>query len=75
MIGYVNKQNTTDERFYFVKDHLGNIKVRVDEDGGINGRSGNIGNNERFKFNGKERDAETGLDYFGARYYDSKIGR
>jgi RHS repeat-associated protein len=27
------------------------------------------------KFTGKERDAETGLDYFGARYYGSKIGR
>ena len=22
------------------------------------------------KFSGKERDAESGLDYFGARYYD-----
>jgi RHS repeat-associated protein len=27
------------------------------------------------KFTGKERDAETGLDYFGARYYGSRIGR
>jgi RHS repeat-associated protein len=27
------------------------------------------------KFTGKERDAETGLDYFGARYYGSKIAR
>src|SRR5262245_10085110 len=27
------------------------------------------------KFTGKERDAETGLDYFGARYHGSKIGR
>jgi len=27
------------------------------------------------KFTGKERDAETGLDYFGARYYGSNIGR
>jgi RHS repeat-associated protein len=27
------------------------------------------------KFTGKERDPETGLDYFGARYYGSKIGR
>ena len=25
--------------------------------------------NERFKFTGKERDAETGYDYFGARFY------
>jgi RHS repeat-associated protein len=27
------------------------------------------------RFTGKERDAETGLDYFGARYYGSKAGR
>ena len=27
------------------------------------------------RFTGMERDAETGLDYFGARYYGSKIGR
>jgi RHS repeat-associated protein len=27
------------------------------------------------KYTGKERDKETGLDYFGARYYGSKIGR
>ncbi len=32
------------------------------------------GTNTR-KFTGKERDQETGLDYFGARYYGSKIGR
>ncbi len=30
--------------------------------------------NERFKFTGKERDAETGYDYFGARYYSSILG-
>jgi RHS repeat-associated protein len=27
----------------------------------------------RYKFTGKERDAETGLDYFGSRYYDSDL--
>jgi RHS repeat-associated protein len=26
-------------------------------------------------FAGKERDAESGLDYFGARYYGSALGR
>jgi RHS repeat-associated protein len=28
-----------------------------------------------YKFTGKERDTETGLDYFGARYYGSNMGR
>ena len=27
------------------------------------------------RFTGKERDAETGLDYFGARYYRADVGR
>src|SRR5689334_2398001 len=27
------------------------------------------------RFTGKERDAETGLDYFGARYYAANLGR
>lgn len=29
----------------------------------------------RAHFTGKERDSETGLDYFGARYYGSNMGR
>jgi RHS repeat-associated protein len=29
----------------------------------------------RLKFTGKERDAETGLDYFGARYFSAAQGR
>ena len=28
---------------------------------------------ERFRFTGKERDTETGYDYFGARYYSSTL--
>ncbi len=29
----------------------------------------------RYKFTGKERDEETGYDYFGARYYDSDLSQ
>ncbi len=29
----------------------------------------------KFKFTGKERDEESFYDYFGARYYDARIGR
>ncbi len=28
-----------------------------------------------YKFTGKKRDTETGLDYFGARYYSNGLGR
>lgn len=34
-----------------------------------------VGGGQPRKFTGKERDPETGLDYFGARYYGSKVGR
>lgn len=37
-------------------------------------RSGNT-NADRYQTTGHERDDETGLDYRGARYYDSDIGR
>jgi RHS repeat-associated protein len=44
-----------------------------------NGRSSITGyvpaNTLRLKFTGKERDAETGLDYFGARYLSAAQGR
>src|SRR5205807_3820866 len=30
---------------------------------------------QNYKFTGKERDTETGLDEFGARYYNSALGR
>ncbi|HEX5282780.1 MAG TPA: RHS repeat-associated core domain-containing protein [Bryocella sp.] len=33
------------------------------------------GTNMHYKFTGKERDSESGLDYFGARYYASNVGR
>lgn len=86
----------TAKRFYYLKDHLGSIRVVVNELGEIvssddgvypafggnpwgmilNGRSTNSAyTNSKYKFTAKERDTETGYDYFGARYYDSRIGR
>jgi len=32
-------------------------------------------NPQHYKFTGKERDSESGLDMFGARYYGSSLGR
>jgi RHS repeat-associated protein len=44
-----------------------------------NGRSGvgayGVDLGESLRFTGKERDAETGLDYFGARYFSAAQGR
>jgi len=43
---------------------------------GVNGRSAKYGDvKNTWRFTGKERDAETGLDYFGARYMSGAQGR
>jgi RHS repeat-associated protein len=44
---------------------------------GIDGRGPSYGeiDDPRQKFTGKERDSETGLDYFGARYFSAALGR
>ena len=38
-------------------------------------RLNNASSGNRLWFHGKEADAETGLSYFGARYYDPVVGR
>ena len=78
----------TDSRYYYIKDHLGSIRITIDEAGNVVNaqdyysfggilRSYETGglSGERYKFTGKERDTETNYDYFGARYYDSDLGR
>jgi RHS repeat-associated protein len=78
------------EKYYYVKDHLGNINLTLSENGsivngqlylsygeyisGTNYSEGGIAN-DKYKFTGKERDNETGYDYFGSRFYDSQLGR
>ncbi len=71
---------------YYFADHLGSTDVITGALGSIQKNSvyypfgGEIAvtapsfaNN--YKFTGKERDAETGNDYFGARYYSASLGR
>ncbi|HWR13225.1 MAG TPA: RHS repeat-associated core domain-containing protein [Terriglobales bacterium] len=72
-------------RYYF-SDHLGSASVVTNEtvwtileesDYYPYGGERVIVDNDpnHFKFTGKERDTETGLDYFGARYHVSTVGR
>jgi RHS repeat-associated protein len=70
---------------YYFSDHLGSADTITDASGNIQKQSdyfpfggevvvtGSDVNN--YKFTGKERDTETGNDYFGARYYASNFGR
>jgi len=76
-------------RYYYLKDHLGSIKMTVNSGGAVTsyddyypfgmlkeGRSGNFAQSDaRFKFTGKERDVESGYDYFGTRYLASTPAR
>ncbi|MGD9489414.1 MAG: RHS repeat-associated core domain-containing protein [Calditrichaceae bacterium] len=82
---------THSNRYYYLKDHVGNIRVTVNEFGqaeayndyypfGLQmpGRSvNNAMTDDIYKFGGKELDEESGLNwyYFGARYYDPATGR
>jgi RHS repeat-associated protein len=70
---------------YYFADHLGTARVVTDAAGTVlddsdfypfgGERSISSTSGNRYKFTGKERDAETGLDYFGARYDSSNMGR
>ncbi len=74
---------TPDETEFYVQDHLGsNRKVvngNLEEQEnefyafGETDSSGTSGNN--YKYTGKELDDETGLYYYGARYYNPDLGR
>ena len=70
---------------YYLSDHLKSTSMLVSASGTIEDESDyypyggerpvtNTVNNH-YKFTGKERDSETGLDYFGVRYYSNGLGR
>jgi len=70
---------------YYFSDELGSAGVITDASGNIEqqyfyypygGLVSSIGSDSNhYKFTGKERDTESNLDNFGARYYTSNIGR
>ncbi len=75
-------------RYYYLKDHLGSVRMTVDINGNVvgyddyypygmqmTGRSYTSSADQRYKFTEKELDAPDGLYYFGKRYYDSWRGQ
>jgi len=70
---------------YLLYDVLGNMTTSLDEQGNIlgtysyepYGKCWNAANDplNNQRFTGKELDEESGLHYFGARYYDADVGR
>jgi RHS repeat-associated protein len=78
-------RKSTNGVFYYFSDHLKTASVITDSLGNIKSESDfypwggelQFVNNDsnHYKFTGKERDAETQLDYFGARHYSYGLGR
>jgi RHS repeat-associated protein len=70
---------------FYAGDHLGSAQMLMSAGGWplessqympFGGEITNSASNpNHYKFTGKERDTESGLDYFGARYYGSNMGR
>jgi RHS repeat-associated protein len=86
----IASRNSNQLRFY-LDDHLGSTRMMVDSAGNVSARYSYapfgqeieswVSVGTKYKFTGKEHDNEeingtkTNLYYFGARYYDPKIGR
>jgi RHS repeat-associated protein len=69
---------------YYHLDAVGSVRAVTDGHGQVVRRHDYFpfgeeylatGSLDRLRFTGKARDLETGLDYFGARYYASTLGR
>jgi RHS repeat-associated protein len=84
----VGRHTSANVRSYYHFDHLGSVRAVVSNTGAVlessdfdpwglamPGRALVNATPVKERFSGKERDAETGLDYFGARYHMSAIGR
>ena len=72
-------------KYFYLKDHLGSVRAiydqklnlisAVDLDAwGYELTNRTYNDTNKYKFTSKERDKESTYDYFGARYYDSRIG-
>ena len=84
----MNPNVSADGIIYYHLDASGSVRAITDANGGLLGRydfepfgiqcgtsCGTGTPPEAIQFAGKERDADTQLDYFGARYYTSQAGR
>ena len=80
----IAQAQTQDTVIYYHTDAIGSVRMITNANGQVISRHDYLpfgepwtppANADVRQFAGKERDVETGLDYFGARYYSSAIGR
>src|SRR6056297_3074687 len=89
-IAMIDNDGTTETIRYQIDNHLGSASLELDQNAATisyeeyhpfgttsyrSGRSEAEVSLKRYKYVGKERDEETGLYYYGARYYAAWIGR
>ena len=82
-----NTESTTRIMFWYHPDYLGNVDLVTERDGKVyefftynpwgeemhQYNANTFGFSSPYRFNSKEKDAESGLSYYGARYYNSKV--
>jgi RHS repeat-associated protein len=83
----VSDPATGSQEHWFHSDHLGSTQFVTNESGEVREHHESLpfgepwidesakGERTPFRFTGKELDSETGLQYFGARYYDPRQGQ
>ena len=88
-VGYVTGLNTTPLYHYYLKDHQGNNRVVVNQNGDVDEENNyypfggfytyyeSQRNVQPYKYNGKEFDGRKNLNLYdyGARFYDPALGR
>jgi RHS repeat-associated protein len=81
----IARRDSSNNVDYYFADHLGTARVVTSAAGAIlddsdfypfgGERAVTSSSGNAYKFTGKERDSESGNDYFGARHYASSLGR
>jgi RHS repeat-associated protein len=79
---HLRQSNSTTGVSYFLTDHLGSTNALTDVNGNVVDESaydsfGNSGGSTRtrYGYTGRERDPDTGMLYYRARFYDPTLGR
>ncbi len=79
----IAKKNSDGSKNYYHNDHLGSTSIMTSQTGTLVeetkydpwGEVKTGGTKSKFLFTGQEKDLETNLNYYNARYYDSHIRR